>query len=316
MRAMTASGTVPSTIVGRMRCDSADRKAPLSSGQQRVDQQEAGDRLDEILHGDAARDRRPAELHREQQDQQQAPPEDRHRIAGERDAHHAVVEDRVAPHRRDDAGRQAEDEREQDRAERELDGRRKQRREFRDHRLMRDDRVAEIALQHAADVDAVLHEHRLVEAVLLAQLRMPDRIDAALAGHGLDRIAGNEADQDEGEQRDPDEGRNDEADPGEDEAEHRGMIMRRTGAGPRSWNRRPTVRARRRRGMPPPRRWDALLDVDAVEGVAAERRELEVDDFLAHRLQLHGVRDGEPGRLLLEDRPAPSYRARCAAPGR
>ena len=31
MRAMTASGTVPSTIVGRMRCDSAEPKAPLSS---------------------------------------------------------------------------------------------------------------------------------------------------------------------------------------------------------------------------------------------------------------------------------------------
>ena len=30
MRAMTASGTVPSTIAGRMRCDSADRKAPVS----------------------------------------------------------------------------------------------------------------------------------------------------------------------------------------------------------------------------------------------------------------------------------------------
>src|SRR5215213_7865876 len=44
----------------------------------------------------------------------------------------------------------------------------------------------------------------------------------------------------------------------------------------------------------------SLLDVDAVEVVAAERRQLEVDDLLAHRLQLHRVRDGEPGRLLLE----------------
>ena len=30
MRAITASGTVPSTIVGRMRCDSAERNAPQS----------------------------------------------------------------------------------------------------------------------------------------------------------------------------------------------------------------------------------------------------------------------------------------------
>jgi len=31
MRAMTASGTVPSTIVGRTRCHTAEAKAPLSS---------------------------------------------------------------------------------------------------------------------------------------------------------------------------------------------------------------------------------------------------------------------------------------------
>ena len=31
MRAMTASGTVPSTIVGRIRCQTAEPKAPFSS---------------------------------------------------------------------------------------------------------------------------------------------------------------------------------------------------------------------------------------------------------------------------------------------
>ncbi len=30
MRAITASGMVPSTMVGRIRCDSAERKAPFS----------------------------------------------------------------------------------------------------------------------------------------------------------------------------------------------------------------------------------------------------------------------------------------------
>ena len=123
----------------------------------------------------------------------------------------------------------------------------------RDHRFARDDGLAEVAVEEAGDVDAVLHEDRPVEAELLAQRLVPDGVDPALARHGLDRIAGDEPDQEEGEQRDPDEGRNDEADPGQDEAEHRGMIMRRTGAGPQSWNRRPTVRARRRRGMPPRR---------------------------------------------------------------
>src|SRR3954464_1360142 len=44
----------------------------------------------------------------------------------------------------------------------------------------------------------------------------------------------------------------------------------------------------------------SLFDVDAVEGVAAERTELEVNHFLADWLELHRMRDGEPGRLLLE----------------
>ena len=72
-----------------------------------------------------------------------------------------------------------------------------------------------------AEIDAVLHENGLVEAVFLAQLLVARGIDPALAGKGLDRIAGNEADQEKGEQRDPDEGRDDQADAGEDEAEHR-----------------------------------------------------------------------------------------------
>src|ERR1700724_1762658 len=35
------------------------------------------------------------------------------------------------------------------------------------------------------------------------------------------------------------------------------------------------------------------LEVDAVEGVAAERAQLEVHHLLAHRHELDGVRDGE-----------------------
>ena len=44
----------------------------------------------------------------EQHDQQQAPPEDRHRVAGERRAHQRLVERRAALDRREDAGRDAE----------------------------------------------------------------------------------------------------------------------------------------------------------------------------------------------------------------
>src|SRR4029079_5834220 len=44
-----------------------------------------------------------------------------------------------------------------------------------------------------------------------------------------------------------------------------------------------------------------ILHVDAIEDVASERRQLEVNDTLADGLQLHRMRDGEPRRLLLED---------------
>src|SRR5262245_48594022 len=44
-----------------------------------------------------------------------------------------------------------------------------------------------------------------------------------------------------------------------------------------------------------------ILDVDAVEGVASERRQLEVDHSLVDRLELHRMRNGEPRRLFLED---------------
>src|SRR5829696_7400954 len=44
-----------------------------------------------------------------------------------------------------------------------------------------------------------------------------------------------------------------------------------------------------------------LLDIHSIERVAPERRELEVHDLLAHRLELHRMGDREPRRLLLED---------------
>ncbi len=108
MRAITASGIVPSAIVGRMQVRQRRAEGARVAAAQRIDQHEAGRRRHVELDGDAPRHRRPAELHREEQDQQQRPPEDRHRIAGERDAHHRVVGDGVALERREDAGRQAD----------------------------------------------------------------------------------------------------------------------------------------------------------------------------------------------------------------
>ena len=200
------------------------------AGHESVDHEEARHRLDVVPDGDAARHRRPAQLHREQQDQQKAPPEDRHRIAGERHAHHAVVEHRVAAHRGDHSGGNADDEREHDRAGGELDRRREQRGELAQHGLLRDHRFAEVAVQHAADVDAVLDDHRPVEAIFLEQRRVSRGIDAALAGHGLDRIARHDPDEEECEQRHAEKGRDDEADTAQQEAQHLGIGRRWTAA--------------------------------------------------------------------------------------
>ena len=121
MRAITASGTVPSTIVGRMRCDSAERNAPRSPAISVSISRKPVTGSTKYCTAMRPETGVQAELHREQQNQQQSPPEDRHRIAGERNPHHAMIEDGIAPHRRDDAGRQSEAQREQDGAERKLD---------------------------------------------------------------------------------------------------------------------------------------------------------------------------------------------------
>ena len=177
-----------------------------------VDQHEAGDRLDEHRIADPARHRRPAECDREHQDRHQPPPEDRHRGAGDRDAHQPVVERRAAPHRRHHAERHADQHGEQDGADRQLHRRREQLQELAPHRVLRHDRGAEIAARHLLLVVQELPPHRLVEAELMAQFGQPLGRDAALAGARLDRIAGHQVDQQEAEERDRDEGRHDHAD--------------------------------------------------------------------------------------------------------
>jgi hypothetical protein len=85
---------------------------------------------------------------------------------------------------------------------------------------VRDHGAAEIAVQHARDIAAILDQQRLVEAEFPAQLLVPHRIDAALARHGLDRIAGDEPDEKKCHHRDPEEGRDHQADTREREANH------------------------------------------------------------------------------------------------
>jgi hypothetical protein len=196
--------------------------------EQRVDQQEPGYRLDVEHQRQPARYRRPAERHREQHDGEEAPPEDRHRVAGERDRHHRMVESGAALGGGEDAGRKAQDQREQDRREREFEGGRKQVEELAEHRLAGDDRLAEVAGDDVLHVDRVLDQQRLIEPELGLELGVADRLDAALAGNQQHRVARSQPDQRKGEEGYPDEGRDQQRDARDDEAKHR--AQRRDGA--------------------------------------------------------------------------------------
>jgi hypothetical protein len=179
-----------------------------------------GHRLEIIDHVDPAGHRRPAEDAREQDDQQQAPPEDRHGKAGERGAHKEMVERRAAIDPGDHPGRQPDQGAEQDAGDRELDRRRKQREELLDHRLPRGDRAAEVAMRQIAEVGEVLLPERLVVTELGPQHGMALGGDPPLADQEFDRIARDQPDQHERDDGDPEEGRDQDAEAGEDEAQH------------------------------------------------------------------------------------------------
>jgi hypothetical protein len=120
--------------------------APFFVAEQGVDQHEAGLRLDVVEQVDAPGNRRPAQAHREEHDQDQAPPEDRHRVAGQRDAHDAVVEQRAALERGDHPGQQADDAGEQQGGKGQFQGRREQGGELVPDAFAGAQRFAEIAL--------------------------------------------------------------------------------------------------------------------------------------------------------------------------
>ena len=135
-----------------------------------------------------ARGRQPAELDREQEDQHDPEPEIRRRDAPQREQVGAIVPGRVLLHRRDDAGGNADQERDHDRHRGELHRHRQLLRDQLAHRHLDAQRLAEIAGQHALDPVDILNRDRLIELVLLADLRDHGGI-ALLAGHHQRRIA-------------------------------------------------------------------------------------------------------------------------------
>ncbi|MDR6355012.1 hypothetical protein Q3H58_001683 [Pseudomonas psychrotolerans] len=169
----------------------------------------------------ATGDRGPAELYREQHDQQQAPPEDRHGVAGEGDAHHSVVDDGPAPERGDDTGQHAEHGGEQHGRHCQFEGGGEQGGEFVPDADTAAQGFAEVAVGEVADVVEILLVQGLVEAQAVHGFGVHLRIDAAFAHHDFHRIAGNQADQGEGQQGDAEERRDQQPEATGDEGEHR-----------------------------------------------------------------------------------------------
>ena len=159
-------------------------------GKRRVDHHEAG-RLVEIIFDqiDAAGDRRPAERHPEEHDQQQAPPEDRHGIAEQRNRHQRLIEEAAALDRRDGAGGNSDANREQHREERQLQSCRKQRQELGQHLLLRGERDAEIAVNELPGIVEELFPDRLIQPQFTAEEGEPLGRHAMFADAHLHGIA-------------------------------------------------------------------------------------------------------------------------------
>ena len=130
-----------------------------------------------------------------------------------------VVHPRPVPHCGGDPERHGEHDGEQHRDEGELEGRHEARHEVGQHRLVGDERIPEVAVQHAGDVADVLLPQRVVEPGLLgdplAHLGARER-----AHHEVDRIAGDDPGQRERDDRHAEEDRNQEEQTAGDEDEH------------------------------------------------------------------------------------------------
>ena len=159
---------------------------------ERVDRVEAGDVRRRVDAGvEPARAGQPVEAVEEDVEGDEGDPERGIEMpASDADAQH-VVGGLVAPQRREDAERDAEDRRDQHRVERELGGRRDELAEVVRDRVMRERRLAEVAVQHVPEVDDVPLRQRLVEAVVRFERgdggRVAGRLLAEVRGDGIRR---------------------------------------------------------------------------------------------------------------------------------
>ncbi len=171
-------------------------------GEDRIDQDHAGDRGHHALVEDAdpARAADPAENAVEYQKPDEAEPEDRHRVADQRHDAGDLVDPAAATDRGDDAQRDPD----HDTDQRSQRGKFKRRGEdpadVVDHRVRGQERDAEIAVNHVAQVIEKLHQDRLVEAHLVKD-RVIGLFGGALADHGKHGVLRHQPANDEGHEQ-------------------------------------------------------------------------------------------------------------------
>ena len=145
--------------------DGVGERRPLPA-QERIDQQQMGDRL-RRRGGDpeAAAQRQPAEVEREQQLEHQAEPEGGQRHARHRDDARPVVDPGVLVDGRQHAERDADHDGQQQRKRHQLEGIREVPRQVVADRVAAAQRLAEIAGGEASEIAHELDAERSVEAV-------------------------------------------------------------------------------------------------------------------------------------------------------
>ena len=168
--------------------------------------------------------RQPAELHREDEFQDDPEEEDRNRDPEQRADQAAVVEQAAVVFRGQEPERDPDERREDRGCDREFDSGREATLDLLGHRPSRRDTRAEVALDDGLQVRDVLDGQRLVEAVLLLDLG-DRRFGGPLSEQGFRRAAGQHPDPGEDEDRKAEQDRHEKQEPADDESQH---VARRT----------------------------------------------------------------------------------------
>ncbi len=156
----------------------------------------------EILErADVARCRKPAQRHREEQDQHDAQPEIRRRQPPKRERVRGVVERGVPVDGGDDACSEPYGQRDDDGEESQLERDRQLLENEVEHRLLDAHRFAEVTLEHATGPVQVAHRQRVVEVELFVQVRDHARVPV-FAGEDERRVARQQLLQAEDQDRD------------------------------------------------------------------------------------------------------------------